>query len=353
MIFLGAGASKELGIKTMQELTKDVVAKLEQRGYSNETAEIISSLKEFGIKPDFEAIYSVLEGLGNIRLGVKEAGPLTAYVCKKLSDIKSIPDSEQILKELRTLIFEECSKIDRNKLEQVFDPLFQARAREGHVGPGYEPFWISVASRIVTTNYDMAVELYHWKKELPLSDGFHPGINPSIHTYRPGSISKGNNVDYGRRKGKTLIKLHGASWYFKQGSRIIKTTIDPKSKDILTDSEIGEQIMIYPTKEKPILRKPHYDFFKTFKELIWNFLIVIGYSFRDEPVNTILSEQLQSATKSIVFMVNPHAEEIVRNFPGYKKFAPRFHNINIEFGKKGYESEFFSTMKRHLHSSAH
>jgi len=29
MIFLGAGASKELGIKTMQELTEDIVKKLE------------------------------------------------------------------------------------------------------------------------------------------------------------------------------------------------------------------------------------------------------------------------------------------------------------------------------------
>ena len=352
MIFLGAGASKELGIKTMQELTEDVVAKLEKRGYGKEAEEIIYSLKEFGIKPDFEAIYSVLEGLGNIKLGVREAGPLTAYVCKRLSDIKSIPDSEQILKELRTLIFEECSKIDRSKLGQVFDPLFQARAREGHVGPGYEPLWINVASRIVTTNYDMAVEIYHWTKELPLSDGFHPGINPSIHTYRPGSIPTGNNADYGGNKGKTLFKLHGAIWYFKQGSRIIQTTMDPKSKDFLTDSEIGERIMIYPTKEKPILRKPHYDFFKVFKELIWNFLVVIGYSFR-EPVNTILSEQLQSVTKSIVFVVNPHAEEIVENFPGYEDYASRFHNINIEFGKKGYESEFFSAIKHHLHTTAH
>jgi len=35
-----------------------------------------SSLESFGITPDFEAIYSVLEGLVDIRQGVKDAGPL-------------------------------------------------------------------------------------------------------------------------------------------------------------------------------------------------------------------------------------------------------------------------------------
>jgi len=327
----------------MQGLTKDVVEKLEQRGYSNQTAEIISSLKEFGITPDFEAIYSVLEGIRDIKAGVKEAGPFTAYVSKKLSNIKRISDSKEILTEFRTLIFEECSKIQRSKLDEVFDPLFQANheLQSAH--------WRGVASRIVTTNYDMAVESYHWKKEMPLTDGFHPTLNPNIHTFQANTIPAANDPEFGRsRHGKLLIKLHGAIWYFKQGSRIIKTTRDPKSKDILTNSEIGEQIMIYPTKEKPILRKPYYDFFKAFKEQVWNVLVVIGYSFRDEPVNTILLEQLQSATNPHVFVVNPHAADIVKIFPGYEGYAPCFHNITIEFGKKGYETEFFSAIKPYL-----
>ena len=59
---------------------------------------------------------------------------------------------------------------------------------------------------------------------------------------------------------KVLIKLHGAIWYFKQGLEIIKTIMDPNDIPILI--KIREQIMIYPTKEKPILRQPNYYFYK-------------------------------------------------------------------------------------------
>ena len=68
MIFLGAGASKELGIKTMQELTDEVINLLKNSGHEEETKEIISALKQYDIKPDFEAIFSVIEGLVEIAL---------------------------------------------------------------------------------------------------------------------------------------------------------------------------------------------------------------------------------------------------------------------------------------------
>ena len=347
MIFLGAGASKELGIKTMQELTEDVIKLLKQYGYGEETTEIISLLKEFGIKPDFEAIFSVIEGLKDIKQGIKQAGPFTAYICRELNSIRGIPESGKILNELKELIFEECSKIKRTRLAGVFNPLFKENPDlQSH-------HWKNVATRIVTTNYDMAVELYHWEKELSLFDGFQPTRNPHIHKYGsniPVIKNSSEGQSYANNQGKLLIKLHGAIWCFKQGPRLIKTTIDPKSKDILTSSDIGEQIMIYPTKEKPIMREPFYDFFNAFREQNWNFLIVIGYSFRDEPVNTILLEQLQKANDPHVFVLDPNAQDTVKNFAGYEKYATCFHNINLEFGKKGYANEFFQAVKPYLHN---
>lgn len=329
----------------MQELTKDVVDTLEKRGYADQTRQIVSSLKEFGITPDFEAIYSVLEGLGNIKQGVKYAGPFTAYVCRRLSEIGNIPDSEEILKELRALIYEECSKVDGSRLNDVFDPLFQP-----DLAPPTKDNWLSVASRVITTNYDMAVELYHWGRELPVSDGFNPTPNPFLKVFSPRNIPIVSDPDYGRKRGKLLIKLHGAIWYFRQDSRIVQTTTDPK--DIPMDIQIAEQIMIYPTKEKPILRKPYYDFFKAFKEQIWNTLVVIGYSFRDEPVNSVLLEQLESATNPHVFVVNPHASAVVKNFPNYERYSAHFHNLTIEFGKQGYEEEFFQAITQFLNRNS-
>ena len=130
-----------------------------------------------------------------------------------------------------------------------------------------------------------------------------------------------------------LIKLHGAIWYFKQGSRIVQTTNDPK--DLPIDIQIAEQIMIYPTKEKPVLRKPYYDFFRAFKEQVWNTLIVIGYSFRDEPVNTILSEQLERTKNPSIFIVDPNANKVAENFPNYRKYKKTFSQRNNCLWKTG------------------
>jgi len=330
----------------MQQLTKDVIDTLEKRGYADQTKQIISSLKDFGIIPDFEAIYSILEGLENIKQGVKEAGPFTAYVCKRLGEIGSIPDSEEILKELRALIYYECSKVDLRKLNDVFDPLFQP-----DLDQRTKKNWLGVASRIITTNYDMAVELYHWGRELPLSDGFNPTPNPFLKVFIPRNIPIVSDPRYGREGGgKLLIKLHGAIWYFRQGPRIVQTTNDPK--DIPMNIQIAEQIMIYPTKEKPILRKPYYDFFKAFKEQLWNTLVVIGYSFRDEPVNTALLERLEITKNSQVFVVNPHGE-IVKNFPNYEKHKAHFHNVTIEFGKQGYEKALFQAITPFLNNNSY
>lgn len=341
-MFLGAGASKELGIKTMQELTKDVVTSLEKRGYAQQTKQIISCLENVGIIPDFEAIYSVLEGLADIQQGIKNGGPFTAYICKPLDKIGIIPDAKDILSELKALIYEECSKVDRSKLNQVFDPLFQPDLSSPH-----KEIWLGVTSRIATTNYDMAVELYHWGRELPLTDGFDPTPNPHLRVLRPKNIPIVSDPDFGRRRGgKALIKLHGAIWYFKQGSRIVQTTNDPK--DLPIDIQIAEQIMIYPTKEKPILRKPYYDFFRAFKDQVWNALIVIGYSFRDEPVNTILFEQLARTKNAQIFIIDPNANKVAENFPDFRKYKEHFHNVTIEFGKQGYEKELFQAIVPHL-----
>ena len=79
---------------------------------------------------------------------------------------------------------------------------------------------------------------------------------------------------------------------------------------------------------------------------------MIGYSFRDEPVNTILSEQLESATDPHVFVVNPHASTVVKNFPNYKRYKAYFHNVTIEFGKQGYEKEFFQAITQFLNGKS-
>ena len=51
-----------------------------------------------------------------------------------------------------------------------------------------------------------------------------------------------------------------------------------------------------------------------------------------------------------VFIVDPNAQDVVKNFAGYEEYATFFHNINLEFGKKGYAHEFFQAVEPYLSS---
>jgi hypothetical protein len=112
MIFLGAGASSVFGIKTMQDLTDDLVNKMKDLGYGETMDNIIESLKKFNLAPDFEAIYTTLEALVAPEEGVKSGGPFTAYVantCKGFEDIRAHKEFEEVLSEFRQLIYDSCS----------------------------------------------------------------------------------------------------------------------------------------------------------------------------------------------------------------------------------------------------
>ena len=51
---------------------------------------------------------------------------------------------------------------------------------------------------------------------------------------------------------------------------------------------------------------------------IWDKLVAIGYSFRDEPVNTAILENLKRTKTSILIVIDPDAEEVIKKFERFK-----------------------------------
>jgi len=184
---------------------------------------------------------------------------------------------------------------------------------------------VGIGSTIVTTNYDVAVELYHRWTNTELADGFR--------ATREEYIKELDFLEYGRLSpSRWLIKLHGSIWQFRQKDRIIQTIADPKSLPLKVS--VGEQMMIYPVGEKPILQEPYYSFYSIFKEQPWNVLIAIGYSFRDEPVNIAILEKLkaQQSPKPKLIVVNPNAESAIKNLgPEVSKLDRRIIRIEEHF----------------------
>ena len=72
-------------------------------------------------------------------------------------------------------------------------------------------------------------------------------------------------------------------------------------------------MMIYPTGEKPMLKDPYYTFYEIFKHQQWNRMVAVGYSFRDDPINIAIMENLEKVEQSTLIVINPEAEKVIKN----------------------------------------
>lgn len=316
-------------------MSKDLVKIMEKKGYSDIVGEITNSLKRFGMTTDFEAVYTIVEGLTNPKHAVKNNGPFTAYVCKDLEEVKPKRDLKELPQVFRDFLYEKCKLKPgcHESIESVYDKLFKITKDSGKhekryivgVEDGKEQS-INVGYTVATTNYDMIIESYHMMKGQQYADGFRQTLERPL-------IKEIDLTTYSYRRQGWLIKLHGSIWQYRYGDNIFKTNEDPKNISSLP-VKIQENMMIYPTGEKPILRHPYYGFYNVFRMQKWNKLIAIGYSFRDEPVNIAILVNLQKVEHSNLIVVNPEPKKVIQNMGALasSKFDDRIIPVKGEFG---------------------
>jgi len=343
MILLGAGASVPLGLPTMQELTDVAIGKVSEFDRKLGDA-IIKKLGLAGMKPDFEAVYTILEALTQPNKAIIEAGPFAAYLLSSKEDLKPRTEVEPVLRELRRLVYEKC-KIERDsisKLIHLYDHLFAStnvlewdnvNLHDGNPGK------IRVSDRIVTTNYDMALELYFQYTEKPFHDGFEPTKNPLIKQFTPYQLRSIRNMPW-------LWKLHGSIWQFWSHGRIIKTIEDPRNLTLPIDIE--REMMIYPNKEKPILQDPYFTTYAAFKLEPWFRLVVVGYSFRDDPVNTAIADNMDWNPEARILIIDPRANEVRKELPDrLLTYSGRIESLEVKFEKDRLELDIANWLGSH------
>jgi hypothetical protein len=154
MLFLGAGASKAVGIGDLKDLTDEIMVRLKKEGYEDLIQDITETLEKANRdnrffnqgEIDIEVIFSVLNGLSNPTKALKEIGPYAIYV-NELGRNQESPLSEHLrnneeeMKRIRTLVGEgitslcskfnlslniivNCSNLRRRCLGQIVDVCF-------------------------------------------------------------------------------------------------------------------------------------------------------------------------------------------------------------------------------------
>lgn len=289
IIFLfGAGASRDAGIPTINELTEEFVGN---------PAKAVSSFIAF---PG--------DGASKIKTDVE----ILANVTKKFQDkmdlelmmslILRISDKKE--KQLLETTYHELKSINNDRIEQIKNLIQMYIRKKCEDITSVEYLWpLEGMSKnkkldIFTLNYDGTVEIFCEERGIKYTDGFEPDWNIKRFDDDETEIN--------------LYKLHGSLYWFRtKSNKTIKIPLKGlQTSDVkyLTDEEVSE-MMIYPTLEKNKQLGVYSWLSQKFKDELnsTDVCVVIGYSFRDGDIRDSIIESLSSNLNLWLIVVGPHA----------------------------------------------
>jgi hypothetical protein len=260
---LGAGASIPAGLEGIDRLTEMFEDHL--KGEPKNAYDFIKEMlrKEYS-KVDLEHI---LEQLNEFIVGPRE----TSHLFYSEKD-ERIDKYKQVFPDL----MQQIKVFLREKLEVKYDVDYLI---------GLKGFFEGFRLDIFTLNYDSVIETFCEKESIDYTDGFELGWNPKIF------VKEGNGVN--------LYKLHGSLYWFRtDDGKLVKIPLKYllTNKDLwyYTDEKITES-MIYPATIKEMEATPYSYLRETFKSKLLNvkLIVVVGYSFRDKEILTLIQEQFR------------------------------------------------------------
>jgi hypothetical protein len=150
---------------------------------------------------------------------------------------------------------------------------------------------------VISVNYDTCVEQFCDAYDIPCEDGFGAKWNDS----------RFDEMETGIR----LYKLHGSTlWYASARGSYLKLPIHYLPQVTLFTGESVENLMLYPA-QKLGLEEPILDMLSRVKRLLADpqtrFLVVVGYSFRDDHITRLIYDAASQNRDLIVILVDPSA----------------------------------------------
>lgn len=312
LLFLGAGASTPFGKPTTTSLLENFRKKIPH----SEGSELLRKLTDCGFN-DFEELLQALLDLkgtlnspylGKFFRNWKERLFLANSFhdrWKRYSDGwwndngKNFINMEPLFDNIdESITILEDVVIDKYSWNDDFNPILDNV---------YKPIFSflkenSNSLKIVTTNYDRAIENYCENNFMNYFDGFK---HISGHYWWTGEFHYPNQLDY---DSVILYKLHGSlNWKKRKDGKIIRGVGEARPQD----KRYTENILIYPSLDIKNYKVAPYDgikgeFVKSFNEC--ELCIIIGSSFRDQQINTVLKDK-----KKKIIVISPTVEKDIES----------------------------------------
>lgn len=351
LLFLGAGASCPFGIPTMsgflklfdEEMRDSLLYKDIRKTFGEDCdLEVIMTVTEDLSKPSHEFFRALSPQTGFFLLQNerKEADRYATEETKKR-------EATDLLGKLKAIVRRECIEASTKdyRILEVYNDFFTflqmelpkmtsgsawSSAQIGRVGEVFPS-----PLKVFMTNYDTCLEVYFNRREIDFCRGI---VNRSGE-----DVLDVDSYEQSRTPDVRIYKLHGSVDLFQKGGRIRQFKAPGTGKTFLGD-EYGEESMRWPIEfggYRHVIESPYLDLFRLLRDAAKadKWWIIIGFSFRDRTICSILNDVLGMKTRRDrpnAFLLCPQTEPIIRRLRdwGYPALADTVYPVEVEFGNK-------------------
>lgn len=328
ILFLGAGASAQFGVPTLNGLTRTALGSL--RRYSSRLRTVGKHLKAGRFTNDVEGILCYLEASSSPQDTIVKIGPSILPISgkTKLSAIPEIKSDKKLAFQLRKMIRRSCFINNRGKIQDIqkfYDDFFTCIKRRFELKPIGPKEKNTPDLDVFTTNYDNVIEQYCFAKGLDLIDGYKEVKNHS-YLFDEKEFETPNAI--------RLYKLNGSVLFARvRGLGIVQV------QDRLDSSVYGyplEELLIYPGFSKKYWKEPHLELLYKLKSKlsVVRSCICVGYSFRDENIRDVFLDAVARNPTIKVYLISPEARKIKKQYfngnPNFITIPKKFENIRVD-----------------------
>lgn len=282
VFFLGAGASVKAGVPDTFSFVDEFVCAITDEREKSTVLRIIKTLEDWRkSKIDIELLLETLTKLQN-----KQSEPLLLFYEDKKFILEGELEKQPIIRRLKDFIKSKAI-VSEEKVDYLKPML-------GFVEE-YRPL------DIISLNYDTCVEQLARVSRLTCQDGFDSEWKPEVFDL------EGNDI--------RLYKIHGSIlWYETDSANYIKVPVMSEASEIkLFSGEKAQNLMLYPM-QKMGYSEPLLELLVRTKKILESkeceFLVVVGYSFRDDHIVKIVLDSARKNRNLHIVLIGPNAYDV-------------------------------------------
>ena len=295
LFLLGAGASVDAGIKHAKAMTLDIEEKIRSDTDFKDFYDLYNYLKssiiyQKGLEGAFEEQTTTIEELLDVlsEINQKHQNKLYPFIGGWNIHLLKVAGEE----------FETVTKLDKQIRSQLFKWINISNYDKSSYFIGFRDLVSDIGSavRVFTLNYDICIEKALAGENFSIELGFN-----GDRKWEASKFDANENADV----GVYLYKLHGSiNWIRNKDNGDVLT---------LCDSPQPDSELIFGTAAKLSSIDPYLFYVHELRKYSLNealrFIVVIGYSFSDDYVNSLIGQAITRSDYLKVLVVAPIFED--------------------------------------------